>query len=86
MNGSCNAGRVSTNNEGWYGNFQVWLNKKGIANLLSIPILEEAGYIVLTHTKSDWVVTTPKGKKIVFKGDTGICNRMPYIDLRKNME
>ena len=49
-------------------------------------MLEEAGYIVSTHTKSDWVVTTPKGTKIVFKSDTGICNRMPYIDLRKNME
>ena len=86
MNGSCNAGTVSTNTKGWYGGFQVWLNQKGIANLLSIPMLEEAGYIVLAHTKSDWVVTTTKGKKIVFKRDTGICNRMPYIDLHKNME
>ena len=49
-------------------------------------MLEEAGYIVSTHTKSDWVVTTPKGKNIVFKRDTGICNQMPYIDLRENME
>ena len=49
-------------------------------------MLEEDGYIVSTHTKSDWVVTTPKGKKIVCKRDIGICNRMPYIDLRKNME
>ena len=86
MNGSYNAGTVSTNTNGWFGDFQVWLNKKGIANLLSIPLLEEAGYIVSTHTKSDWVVTTPKGKKIVFKRDTGICNQIPYIDLRKNME
>ena len=74
MNGSCNAGTVSTSNKGWYGDFQVWLNKKGILNLLSIPILEEAGYIVSTHTKSDWVVTAPKGKKIIFKRDTGVCN------------
>ena len=86
INGSCNAGTVSTNTKGWYGDFQIWLNKKGIANLLSIPMLEEEGYIVSTHTKSDWVVTTPKEKKIVFKRDTGICNQMPYIDLRKNME
>ena len=86
MNGSCNAGTVSTNTKGWYGYFQVWLNKKGIANLLSIRMLEEAGYIVSTHTKSDWVVTTPKGTKIVFKIDKGICNCMPYIDLRESME
>ena len=77
---------MSTNTKGWYRDFQVWLNKKGIANLLSIPMLEEAGYIVSTHTKSDWVVTTPKGKNIVFKRDTGICNQMPYIALHKNME
>ena len=86
INGSCNACTVSTNTKGWYGDFQVWLNKKGIANLLSSPMLEESGYIVLTRTKSDWVVTTPKGMKIVFKRDKGICNRMPYIDLRENME
>ena len=82
MNGSYNAGTVSTNTNGWYGDFQVWLNKKGIANLLSIPMLEEAGYIVSTHTKSDWVVTTPKGKKIVFKRDTGIYNRIVLTYVR----
>ena len=86
MNVSCNAGTVSTNTKGWYGDFQVWLKKKGIANLLSIPMLEEAGYIVSTHTKRDWVGTTPKGTKIFFKRDKVICNRMPYIDLRESME
>ena len=49
-------------------------------------MLEEAGYIISTHTKSDWVVTTPKGKKIVFKRDKGLCNRMKYIDLRESIE
>jgi len=38
MKGSCNAGTVSTNTRGWYGEFKVWLNTKGIANLLSIPM------------------------------------------------
>ena len=86
MNGSCNAKTVSTNTKGWYGYFQVWSNKKGITNLLSTPMLEETGYIVSTHTKSDWIVTTPKGAKIVFKRDKGICNHMPYIDLHEIME
>ena len=62
------------------------MNKKGISNLLSTPMLKEAGYIVSTHTKSNWVVTTPKGEKIILKRDTGVCNRMPFIDLRENME
>ena len=55
-------------------------------NLLSIPMLEEAGYKVSTHTDEDWKVTTPRGEVIVFARDTGICNRMPYIDLREHAE
>ena len=82
MNGGCNAGTVSTNTKGWYGDFQVWLKQKGIANLLSIPMLEEAGYIVSTHTKSDWVVTTPKGMKI-FSRETRVyvtaCHILTYV-------
>ena len=66
MNSICNARTVITNTKGWYGKFKVWMNERGIANLLSILMLEDAGYIVYTHTKGDWVVTTPKGKKIVF--------------------
>ena len=42
-NGSCNAGTVTTNTRGWYDEFKVWLNERGIANLLSIPMLEDAG-------------------------------------------
>ena len=56
----------------------------GIANLLSIPMLENTGYIVYTHTKKDWVVITPKGKTITFNRDSGVCQGMPYIDLRDN--
>ena len=40
LEGGCNAGTVSTNTKGWYGDFEVWLNKKEIANLLLIPMLE----------------------------------------------
>ena len=86
MNGSCNYGTVTNNTRGWYGKFKVWLNEKGIANLLSISMLEYSGYIVYTHTKGDWVITTTKGKKIVFKNDTGVCKGMPYIDLCEHKE
>ena len=78
-NGSCNDGAVSTNTKEWYEDCEVWLNKKGVADLLSTPVLEAAGYLVFTHNHGNWVVTSPKGKKIVFKRDTGVCNRMPYI-------
>ena len=86
MNGSCNVVTVTTNTRGWYSKFKLWLNERSIANLLSIPMLEDAGYIVSTHAKGDWVVTTPKGKKTIFKRDTGVCKGMPYINLREHKE
>ena len=49
-------------------------------------MLEDAGYIVSTHKKGDWVVPAPQGNKIVFKRDTGVCTGMPYTDLRKHKE
>ena len=86
MTGRCNAGTMVTNMKGAYGDFQVWIKKKGIANLISIPMLEASGYIVSTHTHADWVVTTPDGKDTTFKRDRGVCTGMPYIDLRDQKE
>ena len=51
--GRCNAGTTVTKMKGTYSDFQVWLNKKGIANLISISMLEASGYIVSTHTHAD---------------------------------
>ena len=85
MNSSCNVGIVTTNTRGWYSKFKVWLNERGIANLLSIPMLEDAGYIVSTQTKG-LGCNYPKNKKIVFKRDAGVCKGMPYIDLRTHKE
>ena len=67
MNGRCNASTVTTNTKGLYGEFKVWLNERGIANLLYILMIEDTWYIVSTHTKGDWVLTSPKGKKIFSK-------------------
>ena len=64
----------------------MWLNERGVVNLLSIPMLEEAGYKVSTHTDGKWKVTTPRGEVIVFKHDIRIYNRMSYIDLREHAE
>ena len=64
----------------------MWLDCNGIANLLSIPQLEEDGYIIDYNAARNWEVTTPGGTGIVFKGDTGLCHCMPYIDLREHRE
>ena len=44
-------------------------------------MMEESGYIVSTHTHTDWVVTTPDGKDITLKCDKGVCTGMTYINL-----
>ena len=73
MTGSCNVGTTSTNTQGWSGEFKLWINEMGIANILLIPMLEKAGYIVSTHTNKYWVVINSKGNNITFKRDSGVC-------------
>ena len=88
MNGSFNVGIVTTNTRGWYGEFKVWLNESGIANLLSIPMIEDSGYIVSTHTKGDWIVTNPKVKKSISKGIqeyTRVCHTSSCMSTRKEL-
>ena len=82
LRGNCNAGVTASSEKGWLGDFHMWLNEKGIANLLSLPQLERDGYKVHYDTDGDWVVTSPKGGKVVFTRDTGLCDGMPYIDVR----
>ena len=86
MTSRCNAGTAFTKMKVTYGYFQVWLNEKGITNLIYIRMLEASGYIILTHTHADLVVTTPEGKEITFKSDKGVCTGMPYINLREQKE
>ena len=49
-------------------------------------MLEASGYIVPTHTHTDWVMNTPDVKDITFKRDKGVCTGMTYIDLRDQKE
>ena len=86
MTGRCKAGTTVTKMKGTYGDFKMWINKKGITNFIYIPMLEANGYIVLTHTHADWVMTTPEGKDITFKRDKGVCTGMTYIDLHEKKE
>jgi len=84
LNGHCNAGVACHKRMGYYGPFKMWFNPNGIANLLSLPQLEEEGWVVSYHTKNDWVLTDPTGEiKLTFKRDTGVASRMPYIDMRE---
>ena len=37
MNGSCNAGTVTTNTRVWYSKFKVWLNERGYCQPIVHP-------------------------------------------------
>ncbi len=79
----CNAGVLTCTQKGDWGPFKFWVNKHGIANLLSIPQLEEDDYTV-DKTNKVWTIITPKGEKIVLKLGVGLYKGMPYIDLRES--
>ena len=88
LRGSCNAGSTSSTRQGTLMQrfpMSMWINTTGIANLLSIPVLEATGYKVRYSSGSDWIVTTPEGDDIVFKKEkTGVTMGMPYIDIREH--
>jgi hypothetical protein len=57
---NCNAGAITTNKRGTYGNLKVWYLPDGIANIISMHELEEmyritygswAGVLCSVHTK-----------------------------------
>ena len=79
MNGNFNAGTSKITKGGHFGKLRVWLNENGIANLISIPMLEANGYVVRTDTEGEWQVLAPEGKIIPFKRDTGMCAGMPTL-------
>ena len=66
LHGNCNADVSATKTKGWWRKFHMWVNEKGMVNLLSVPCLEEDRYIITYNTQKEWVVTTTKGIKIPF--------------------
>ena len=53
MDVRCNAGITKAATRGWFGSIHVWLNEDGIANLISIPMVEADGCKVSMTTKKD---------------------------------
>ena len=81
LRGNCNSGVTTTSTKGHLGVFDMWLNQNGIANLLSIPPFEADGFRMTCDTDTECIIYNPQGHKIVFKRDTVMCNRMPYINV-----
>ncbi len=82
----CNAGTNLTGKAGFWRNIRFWYNKDGIANLISVPQLESDGYILEYGSKHGWVAHGPDGFTMVFKQDVGLCNGMPYVDMRADAD
>ena len=47
------------------------------------PWLEREDYRVVYVTFKEWLVVAPDGTRIKSQRDTGLCDRMLYIDIRK---
>ena len=59
----CNAGLTTSNQKGMFGNFSVWYNPQGIANILSLKTV--TNHYLVTYNSSDrggvFTIHTPKG-------------------------
>jgi hypothetical protein len=80
----CNAGTIITTKKGWYQNlFHLWLMHNGIANILSLPQLEEDDFTINYQTGGKWIVTTSHGEEIIFPCKANsVCRGLPYLDMR----
>jgi hypothetical protein len=74
---NCNAGAVTTNQVGSYGNLKVWYLPEGITNIFLMHELEKLYRITYDSWMGPYVVHTPKGAVNFYKDEQGL----PYIDL-----
>ena len=79
---NCNAGAISTNKRGQYGNLKVWYLPDGIANIISMHKLESLYRIIYDSWVGYYVVHTPKGEVRFYKFEQGL----PYQDLEESSE
>ncbi len=79
---NCNAGAITTNKRGTYGNLKVWHLPDGIANIIFMHELEENYRITYDSWARYYVVHTPKGEVRFYKDEQGL----PYLDLEESSE
>ena len=79
---NCNAGAISTNKRGTYGNLKVWYLPDGIANIISMHELEGMYRITYDSWQGFYIVHTPKGEVRFHKDKQGL----PYLNLNKSSE
>ena len=83
MFGNSNSGTTYTNNKGCVGSIECWINKEGIANIFSIPKLEEMGFCITYYIQDGhYIVHTKDGRVQLNKDELGL----PDIDTKKNQD
>jgi hypothetical protein len=78
---NCNAGSKITNKCGYYMGLRFYESEGGIANLLSVPALEKAGWKIRMEMGKPVQALSPDGLLITFKRDIGMTGGMPYINM-----
>ena len=63
---NCNAGSKVTNRCGYYMNIRFYESTGGIANLLSVPALEKAGWKIQMVTGKPVKALSPDGLLVTF--------------------
>ena len=76
IHGKYNVATYLYNRKGWIGMLEMWLNKNGIVNILSIPKLEEDGYHVTYDTLVDWIFHILDDIQVKIERDMGTCKRI----------
>ena len=79
---NCNAGAVTTNEQGRFGKLRVWYIPNGIANIFSMQELEQHYRITYDSRDGYYQVHTPKGTVKFCKDEQGL----PYIDLNESAQ
>ncbi len=77
---NCNAGAISTNKRGEYGNLKVWYLPDSIANIILMHELKSLYHITYDSRAGYYVVHTPKGEVRFYKDEQGL----PYLDLEES--
>jgi len=79
---NCNAGTISTNKRGQYGNLKIWYLPDGIANIISMHELELLYRITYDSWAGYYIVHMPKEEVCFYKDEQGL----PYLDFEESCE
>ena len=80
---NCNSGVTYTNKKRKFGSIECWFNKEGIANIISIPKLEETRFHITYYIRDGRYIVHTKDEEIQSnKEEMGLL----YMDANKSQD